>query len=83
MPVLAVSNIAESQGSTSKGFYKFLNRQFWWMAGGRYGNNQTGDPGIMAVRNGVGSYSWTPDPAGSGSKSWVLSTTTHNPRYLL
>ena len=77
MPVLAVSNVMDSQGTTTKSFYKFLNRQFWWLANGRYGNNQTGDQGIItAMRNGVGSYSWTPDPAGSGTYSWVLSTTT-------
>jgi len=71
MPILAVSNIAEAHGTTSKGFYKFLNRQFWWMANGRYGDNQTGDAGIKtALRGGVGSYSWAP---GTGDYDWVLT----------
>lgn len=74
MPILAISNTAESQGVTSKGFYKFLNRQFWWMANGRYGNNLTDDAGIIAaLRGGVGSYSWSPDTAGDGAYKWKLA----------
>jgi len=59
------------------------------MANGRYGNNKTGDAGIIAaMRNGVGSYSWKPDPAGSGSYMWVLSTSittrdTYFERYMM
>lgn len=75
MPVLAVSNIAEAHGSTTKDFHKFLNRQLWWLANGRYGNNKTNDPGIIAaLRGGVGSYSWTPDTSGAGDYAWRLAT---------
>ncbi len=76
MPILSISMISEAHGATTKEFYKFLNRQFWWMANGRYGNNLTGDQGIItAMRNGVGSYTWRPDTDGAGPYSWRTSTT--------
>ena len=73
MPILAVSNKMDARGSTTKPFYKFLNRQFYWLANGRYGDSLTGDASIItALRGGVGTYSWSPgtDPSG-----WVVSTT--------
>jgi hypothetical protein len=70
MPMFAISNWAESQGTTSKSFYKFLNRQFWFLANGWYNASHSGvDANIKtALRNGVGSYNWAP-----GTSDWQLT----------
>lgn len=64
MPILSVSNIADAAGHD---FNAFLNRQFWFMANGRYSTNPAQiDVRIRnAMRQGVGSYTWTPDVDGT------------------
>lgn len=64
LPILSVSNIADAAGQD---FNAFLNRQFWFMANGRYSTNPAQiDTRIQnAMRQGVGSYTWAPDVDGT------------------
>ncbi len=75
IPILTVSNYGDANGTTTKPFYKFLNRQFWVLANGWYTDDHFGvDTNIQHVlRNGVGSYTWTP-----GTNSWNLVSTETN-----
>lgn len=60
-PILNVSNIADA--NVNRDFNSFLNREFWFMANGRYSDNPTQvDLRIQtAMRRGVGSYTWAAD----------------------
>jgi len=70
MPVLASSNFATYSGY-AKPFQKFLNRQFWFLANGWYDAGHTSvDENIkVALRNGVGTYTWNP-----GTGVWQLNS---------
>ena len=72
--MLAVSTFA-GYGGYAKPFSKFLNRQFWFLANGWYNSGHTAvDARIQAaLRNGVGSYSFTP-----GTTVWQLTNTETN-----
>ncbi len=84
MPIVAVANFGDANGTTTKPFYKFLNRQFWFLANGWYTSDHSLiDTNLQAVlRNGVGNYTWTP-----GTNTWNLMTNqtdldTHYENYL-
>jgi hypothetical protein len=75
MPILAVSNYADSNGTSDKPCYKFLNRYFWLLANGWYAPDHVAvSTGLQTMlRNGVGSYTWAP-----GTTSWSLVPTETN-----
>jgi hypothetical protein len=72
MPILAVSNYADSNGTSNKPGYKFLNRYFWLLANGWYAPDHVAvSAGLQTIlRNGVGTYTWAP-----GTDSWSLVPT--------
>ena len=74
MPVMASGNFGGYPGY-AKPYYKFLNRQFWFLANGWYNSTHSGvDPNIQfALRNGVSTYKWQ-----AGTNVWMLVNTETN-----
>lgn len=74
MPMILISNRADEAATN---YYKFLNRCMWFMANGWYNASHSGvDANIKtALRNGVGSYNWTP---GTGDYQLITSNTTRD-----
>ena len=70
LPVLATSNFA-TYTNYAKPFQKFLNRQFWFLANGWYDSGHTAANANIkiALRNGIGTYTWGP-----GTNVWQLNT---------
>ncbi len=81
LPVLNVSNIADS--NTNSDFNGFLNRQFWFMANGRYSTNsaQVDANIVTALRQGVGSYTWAPDVDNDNDPYQLLTSQTTRDSY--
>lgn len=74
MPMIQVCSVAD-QGQSN--FYKYMNRQFWFMANGWYNAAHSGsDANIKtALKNGIGSWTWTP---GTGQYELPTSNTTRD-----
>jgi hypothetical protein len=75
MAIFTVSNYGDANGTTTKPYYKFLNRQFWLLANGWYtADHSVVDSNIQTVlRNGVGTYKFS-----SGTNMWQLFPTETN-----